>query len=194
MQQRWKVLRIVIVVGICLAMVPWTAWSNERAYNFKAQTPMNAALRSLLIPGLGQFFNEQPTKGFILVGAEAASIGVAFMLHSKANSTYEDYEQKRTDALYDDYSSQFDTANMFVYLSAAIWAWNVVDAYLCGGEFDEEPVRKKQKRKPKREEENEEEEEDEEEDDWDSKVPLREKINLQITKNNEVFLTYTRAF
>lgn len=170
-----------IVTVICILMLPWQAWSNESAYNFKAQIPMNAALRSLLIPGWGQFFNEQPTKGLILVGAEAVAIGGAFMLHSKANSTYEDYEQKRTDTLYDDYSSQFDTANMFVYLSAAIWAWNVVDAYISTGG---EPVQKKDKRKNR--------EKDEEE--WDSKAPGREKINLQMTKNSEIFLTYTHTF
>lgn len=172
-------LKMSIVAVLCILMVPWQVWA-ESTYNFKEKSPTNSALRSLILPGWGQLLNEQPTKVLIFAGAEAISIGTAFIMYSKANSTYDEYEEKRTDALYDDYSSQIDTANMFVYLSAGIWVWNVVDAYLSGGD----PVERKEKRKNK----------EEDEEDWDSKAPLHEKINMQMTRNNEVFLTYTHTF
>ncbi|MDD5491973.1 MAG: hypothetical protein PHV60_04755 [bacterium] len=120
------VLAIAIIMVISVSAVS----AREAAYNFNTKSPSNAALRSLMLPGWGQFFNEQPTKGFIFAGAELIAVGTAFMMYSSANSTYSDYETQRTAALYDDYSSKVDSANMFVYAAAAIWVGNVIDAYL----------------------------------------------------------------
>lgn len=124
-------LRILVIMMAVVAFMSVSLVSaREETYNFNSKSPMNASLRSLMLPGWGQFFNEQPTKGLIFAGAELIAVGTAFMMSAKANSTYSDYETKRTSSLYDDYSSQIDTANMFVYLAAAIWAGNVFDAYL----------------------------------------------------------------
>lgn len=123
-------LRVLVIAMAMVVFMSVSLVSAEGTYNFDSKSPGNAALRSLMLPGWGQFFNEQPTKGFIFAGAELIAIGTAFMMYSGANSTYSDYETQRTTALYDDYSSKIDTANMFVYLAAAIWAGNVFDAYL----------------------------------------------------------------
>jgi len=131
---------------IALAVVTFMSVSlvsaREETYNFNTKSPGNAALRSLMLPGWGQFFNEQPTKGMIFAGAELVAIGTAFMMSSKANSTYSDYETKRTSSLYDDYSSQINTANMFVYAAAAIWVGNIIDAYLSGDSETSTPKKK----------------------------------------------------
>lgn len=126
------VLRILVVAMAVVMLMSISMVSAEEAYNFNTHSPMNASLRSLMLPGWGQFFNEQPTKGLIFAGAELVLIGTAFMTYSSANSTYSDYETQRTATLYDDYSSKIDTANMFVYAAAAIWVGNVIDAYLSG--------------------------------------------------------------
>jgi|WetSurMetagenome_2_1015567.scaffolds.fasta_scaffold1003127_1 hypothetical protein len=121
------VLAVILLLAIVL---PFDLYAREATYNFNSQTPSNAALRSLMLPGWGQFFNNQPTKGYIFAGAAVLAVGGAFMMYSKANSTYSDYETKRTATLYDDYTSQVDTANLFVYAAAAIWVVNIFDAYM----------------------------------------------------------------
>ncbi len=138
-------LRILVMTMAMVAFMSVSLVSAEGTYTFNSKSSGNAALRSLMLPGWGQFFNEQPTKGFIFAGAELIAIGTAFMMYSGANSTYSDYETKRTTALYDDYSSKIDTANMFVYLAAAIWAGNVLDAYLSADSGASTPHKKSKK-------------------------------------------------
>ncbi|MDD5132624.1 MAG: DUF5683 domain-containing protein [bacterium] len=143
MFSRIYVLKIFILAMVMLMVMTISAVSaREAAYNFNTHTPGNSALRSLMLPGWGQFFNEQPTKGLIFAGAELIALGTAFMTYSSADSTYSDYETQRTAALYDDYSSKIDTANMFVYAAAAIWVGNVIDAYLSA---DNKPAPKSKK-------------------------------------------------
>ncbi|MDD5259995.1 MAG: DUF5683 domain-containing protein [bacterium] len=123
-------LRILVLAlaGIMLLSISAVS-AREAVSNFNSHTPGNAALRSLMLPGWGQFFNGQPTKGYIFAGAEIVAIGAAVMMNSSANSIFNEYETQRTQTLYNDYSSKVDTANMFVYAAAAIWVGNVIDAY-----------------------------------------------------------------
>ncbi|MBI5554706.1 MAG: hypothetical protein HY920_02485 [Elusimicrobia bacterium] len=210
-------LRILV---IALAMAAFLSVSlasaREETYNFNTKSPMTAAFRSLMLPGWGQFFNEQPTKGLIFAGAELVAVGTAFMMSSKANSTYSDYETKRTSSLYDDYSSQIDTANMFVYLAAAIWAGNVFDAYLSADSGTStksikskkskksSTIKKSGKRKKVKVEEEEEEpseeqiqeetpEEDTEEEDDESRFPGNG-FYLQAKGLNQIGLAYRYTF
>lgn len=124
-----KVWGAALVAVLLAVIIPFNLSAAERTYNFNERTPGNAALRSLILPGWGQFFNGQQTKGYIFLGAEVIAIGAAVMQNSKANSDYSDYEDKRTNDLYDTYSKDVDTANLFVYLAAAIWIGNIADAY-----------------------------------------------------------------
>jgi hypothetical protein len=100
------------------------------AYNFGERTPLNAGLRSAILPGWGQFFNGQSAKGYILVGSAVVSGAAAILMYNKAENTYNEYKDNgRIDGkLYDDYTSQINSANMFVYLYAAVWTFGVVDA------------------------------------------------------------------
>ncbi|GEM_PF-1695292 len=124
-----KVWGVALVAVLLAVIIPFNLLAAERTYNFDERTPGNASLRSLILPGWGQFFNGQDTKGYIFLGAAAVAIGAAVMENSKANSAYSDYDAKRTSDLYDTYSKDVDTANLFVYLAAAIWIGNVADAY-----------------------------------------------------------------
>lgn len=205
-------LRILV---IALAVVSFMSVSlvsaREETYNFNTKSPLNAAARSLMLPGWGQFFNEQPTKGLIFAGAELIAIGTAFMMSSKANSTYSDYETKRTNTMYDDYSSQINTANMFVYAGAAIWLGNIIDAYLSAdsgtGRKNEKSrsIKKSSKKKEvevDEEEQNEEQiqeedpgetQEDTEEQDDESKLPKRG-FYLQAKGLHQLGIAYRYTF
>ncbi|MFH1784639.1 MAG: DUF5683 domain-containing protein [bacterium] len=108
---------------------------DEEETGFSAWTPKNAALRSLMLPGWGQFFNEQPTKGYIFAGTEIILLGTTLVMYNQANSTYDDYENGK--ATYDDYSKKLDTVNMVVGVMAAVWIYNVIDAYV-NASYEEE--------------------------------------------------------
>lgn len=204
-------LRILVIAMAMVAFMSVSLVSAEETYNFNSKSPMNAAVRSLILPGWGQFFNEQPTKGLIFAGAELIAIGTAFMMSSSANSAYSDYETQRTTALYDDYSSKIDTANMFVYLAAAIWMGNVVDAYLSADSGPSTPKKKSttikkssKKKKVEVEEEApseeqiqeqnpEENQQDTEEQDDESRLPGRG-FYLQAKGLNQIGIAYRYTF
>ncbi len=201
---------LVIAMAVVAFMSVSLVSAREATYNFNSKSSGNAALRSLMLPGWGQFFNEQPTKGYIFAGAELILIGTAFMSYSGANSTYSDYETQRTTALYDDYSSKIGTANMFVYAAAAIWVGNVIDAYLSADSGTSTPKKKKatikkssKKKKVEVEEveeeeesseyqEDEEEQEEEEEDD-ESRLP-DSGFYLQAKGLNQIGIAYRYTF
>ncbi|MBN1384599.1 MAG: hypothetical protein JW983_06965 [Elusimicrobia bacterium] len=105
---------------------------QEVKVDFSAKTPTNSALRSLLLPGWGQVFNSQRTKGYIIAGAGVASIAAAVVCYTNAQSTYDEYEETelKSHPLYEDYCDEINTANIFVGLSAAVWIYAVVDAYV----------------------------------------------------------------
>jgi TM2 domain-containing membrane protein YozV len=198
-------LRIfVLAMAVIMLMSISAVSAREASYNFNTKSPVNATLRSLMLPGWGQFFNEQPTKGLIFAGAELIAVGTAFMMYSSANSAYSDYETQRTTALYDDYSSKIDTANMFVYASAAIWIGNIIDAYLSADSGTSAKSEKKssikkssKKKKVEVEEEIEEEEEesgeDQEEEDDESRLPERG-FYLQAKGLHQLGIAYRYTF
>ena len=96
----------------------------------------DAAFRSLLVPGLGQFYNRQPAKGWFFAGASAGLAGAAVGFHLAGASAYDRYHKAATSAeatrLYDQASSRYTTRNWLLVGLAAAWAANVVDAYTSG--------------------------------------------------------------
>ncbi len=125
------------MVIICFLLLPVKAfsqdkWKTQEGFDFYARTPMNASLRSLLLPGWGQFFNQQKTKGYIITAGALAGLTGAILMYSKANDTYSKYEKKKEPEhpLYDDYCEQLDTSRICGYVAAAFWTWGVIDAYL----------------------------------------------------------------
>jgi TolB-like protein len=96
----------------------------------------DAAFRSLLVPGLGQFYNRQPAKGWLFGGASAALAGAAIGFHLAGTSSYDRYKKAASSAeasrLYDQASTRYTTRNWLLVGLAAAWAANVVDAYTSG--------------------------------------------------------------
>ncbi len=141
-KKRLMVVYPVMIVSLLMVIFPTNVFAQEKkeakkkqqkqGFDFYAKTPLNASLRSVVVPGWGQFFNQQKTKGCIVAGATLLSLTTAVLMSNKANSTYSDYEAKgvANDPLYDDYSTQFNTSVMFGCITAAIWVWGAVDAYL----------------------------------------------------------------
>jgi curli biogenesis system outer membrane secretion channel CsgG len=102
----------------------------------------DALFRSLLLPGLGQFYNRQPVKGWLFLGAELAVLGTALAYQVSASRAYGDYKAVSRDSsaspsadasrLYDRARSRYQTRNILLWSAAGIWAVNAVDAWVSG--------------------------------------------------------------
>ena len=96
----------------------------------------DAALRSLLVPGLGQHYNRQPVKGWVFTGVAAGLAGGALAYHLAGSSAHSRYQKagNPTDAAryYTETTDRYRTRDWLLVGLAATWAVNVVDAYLSG--------------------------------------------------------------
>lgn len=112
------------------------------------RTRRDAVFRSLLVPGWGQAYNRQPTKGLVLGGLAVATIGGAVAFHVLGAQAESDYRSKNTAAslgasptaeavaLRDRAESRYAWRNGFLYATAGVWALNVLDAYWFGVDGD----------------------------------------------------------
>ena len=117
---------------IFIILVCFLSTSYGVEIDLSQRTPVNSAIRSALFPGWGQYFNEQKTKGYILMGSEVVTLTATILLYNQAEETYKKYEEKgvKNDPLYDEYSKQMDYVTFGSVLCAGIWIYSIVDAYL----------------------------------------------------------------
>ena len=108
----------------------------------------DAAFRSVLIPGWGQFYNREPLKGGLILGAEAALFAGALAFHFSGQQSYSDYTRLtgvgqlgsdptgRARSLYDTTVSRYQTRNALLYVAGGLWVINVLDAWFSGVDGD----------------------------------------------------------
>ena len=115
-----------------------------------AKTQMGALVRSLLFPGLGQFYSDQKMWGYGWIAAELALGGIIYMQYSAYKTAHDDYVNYQ-----DLYTSEMSTALIAEYkvqkqishadmvsandamksmagIAAAVWIANAVHAYMVG--------------------------------------------------------------
>lgn len=98
---------------------------------FTSHTPAASATRSLLIPGWGQYFNHQKSKGAIFFLTTAGAIYASAHLYSKATHSYDQYTAlgDRDGSKYDDYTRDRNRAILFGSAAAVLWIAAIIDAY-----------------------------------------------------------------
>lgn len=86
----------------------------------KVKSPTGAVIRSALLPGLGQWYNDQKLKALIVLGGELALAGNAIYYNQMAlkSSTYDEREFYR------------DLRGRFIWWFAGIYLLNLLDAYV----------------------------------------------------------------
>jgi hypothetical protein len=93
--------------------------------------------RSILMPGWGQLFKGQRTKGFLILGSEVLLIPSAFIFHNLHLTARTDAENSRTQALrdyYNDQSNLYQDISLGCFIAAgALYLFNVVDATISEG-------------------------------------------------------------
>ena len=125
--------------------------SGQKKYGLKVRMERErntALLRSLLVPGLGQRYKGQKTKGTVLTAT--AILSAAGYLVFNGQTALDDYNQARRNYLdvrgdnADDYSEAFKTwqqeaddvnsaiskTKTFLFLTLGVWAYNAVDSFM----------------------------------------------------------------
>jgi TolB-like protein len=96
----------------------------------------DAVLRSAIFPGFGQLYNRQPAKAYAFMGAEVALLGGAVGFHLSGNAERSKYRKAKTAAdatfYYQRASNRYQTRNWLLVGAGAVWAANVVDAWISG--------------------------------------------------------------
>ncbi|MEE9167492.1 MAG: DUF5683 domain-containing protein [Candidatus Neomarinimicrobiota bacterium] len=114
------------------------------------KTRMGAMMRSLVFPGLGQFYAEKTMWAFGWILSELAVGGltyVSYTAYQSANDDYDvfqteynnatdpqlvaDYKAKAKDSL-NEMTTANDQITMLAYAAAGLWLGNVIHAYLVG--------------------------------------------------------------
>ena len=96
--------------------------------------PITAAFRSMIFPGWGQFYNDKPRKGSIILGSEllmAASTISSYILYKQSKDAYDRSTQR--DVASDNYSEMEKYAQInWVSLGVmgGIWLVAIYDSYI----------------------------------------------------------------
>lgn len=110
--------------------------TNETKSKFVLHSKPEAVFRSLVVPGWGQFYNEQPMKGKFILASEVVLVSGMLFFNSQYSKAHNDYtmatDPNATEDLFDKAEGKRKTRDALGYLAAGIWVYNLVDAYLCG--------------------------------------------------------------
>ena len=108
----------LLVTSVFLSLVsPTYSAEPDSTRQAVPKSPSGAALRSLTLPGWGQFYNGKKIKGTILAAAEMGSVAAYFV---------------RRDQLKDEFvlPGGRGSRNGFVFVIAGVIFYNVVDAFV----------------------------------------------------------------
>ena len=118
--------------------------------NPKIRTKSGALMRSIIIPGTGQFYSGKKMWGWTWITAEAAMLGMTYLstvAYSDAEKNFNQYQTlynqtSDTDLIAEyrqkkaEYHDEMETANnqlyLFAGLAGGLWLLNVVHAYITG--------------------------------------------------------------
>lgn len=100
----------------------------------QADVRMAASWRSLVLPGWGQRFKNEPVKGAVFTAAQILSLGALIYMQSEVSRRHDDYLAIRDynnpaiDDRYQEYRRAYQTRNVVGYITLGIYALNYLDA------------------------------------------------------------------
>jgi len=113
-----------------------------------------AVFRSMVVPGWGQFYNQEPIKGGIVIGVELAVIGTALAMHFLGRSDQNAYEAadfalnypdldptelgQKASALRESAEDYYQARNILIYSAIGVYLYNILDAYIFGIDGEKE--------------------------------------------------------
>ncbi|NQV15928.1 hypothetical protein HQ531_10765 [bacterium] len=96
--------------------------------------PITAAFRSLIVPGWGQFYNDKPTKGSLVLGAEtvlAISTVVSYLMYKQSLNSYERAgNSELAQSSYDEVETYSKMNWGSLGALGTVWVYGIIDAYM----------------------------------------------------------------
>ncbi|MFC1500928.1 hypothetical protein ACFL58_00565 [Elusimicrobiota bacterium] len=126
----------LIVFMICIFILPVSLMAEKATYlDFIEYNNKNTVVRAVLLPGWGQFFNNQDTKGYIIAGGSLFFLVSSMYYGFEADKAYEKYEKAglindTSNDLYSDYESKNNLTQISTYTIALLWIYGIVDSYI----------------------------------------------------------------
>jgi len=91
-------------------------------------------MRSLLVPGWGQLYKGQPTKGWLLVGLWGTTASGTVLVHLTRDRAEDDYlgetDPDRIADRFDTFNRWHKVRNNLALAAGLVWAYSYVDALL----------------------------------------------------------------
>ena len=110
--------------------------SEASRYIFVQDPRPGAAIRSMLVPGWGQFYKNEPVKGYVFVGAWVGSLGATVVTHIRRQDAARSYRIARApddiEARYNTYNRTHKLRNALFITAASVWVVSYIDALLTG--------------------------------------------------------------
>ncbi len=94
------------------------------------RNPQGALIRSLVLPGWGQFYNEKPTKGLLYGVVELGLLGVVFYENDKSENAREMYQETGLVYWQNSYDFHSSLRRDFIWYTAGAWVVGLLDAYV----------------------------------------------------------------
>jgi tetratricopeptide (TPR) repeat protein len=95
-----------------------------------------AFLRSALLPGWGQRYQEYKNRGYMMIGMTLAAITYAVITDRDYRKVQDKYDKAlvgaKFDDLYNNYTDKGDQADLALGVVGAVWLFNMIDALIQG--------------------------------------------------------------
>ncbi|NLK50545.1 MAG: hypothetical protein GX294_07840 [Candidatus Cloacimonetes bacterium] len=109
-------------------------------YEMEANSMRDSVLKSMAVPGWGQFANKAPTKGSIFLASEVVLMGVSLYFYDRSLYYYDKYMNANQ---VEDIESYYNLAlaprqysMLFLGTAALVWAYNIFDVIQVTGEHN----------------------------------------------------------
>ena len=136
----WRMKRFALTVGcVFLLFLPAVSaaqqHSDSTSVPLKRKSPMGALLRSVALPGWGQFYNEKYLKAVLVFGVETTYIVLAADEWRKTNSHKKNYQSALPNSPeqyweFDQYRFHEDQRNLYLWVISGIIFLSMFDAYV----------------------------------------------------------------
>ncbi len=100
----------------------------------QADARLSASWRSLVLPGWGQFYKQQDTKGAAVIAAQVLSLAALIYMAGETSRRHDDYlaikdfNNPIVDDRYQEYRRAYQTRNVVAYVTLGIYGLQYLDA------------------------------------------------------------------
>jgi hypothetical protein len=100
-------------------------------------------LKSFVLPGWGQFYNEEPVKGLLYGAAELGLLGLVLYENSEARYARDMFMETELPYWQNNYDTHSSLRRDFIWYTAGAWIVGMLDAYVDASLFSFEAENRK---------------------------------------------------